>query len=200
MLWGGCKTRVEEAEEPTAHYNGGRLEGAETKTVQIQTNRQDERHASDSAYLASRALLARSLEQHQRIASHVGVEAAARRRVLVHTFAELMSTSRYVDPRAQLNGRIKSIASISGKMFYAGAGIHQVLDIIGIRAVTKHAQDCYRLIRRIHSGFPVLASEYDDYIAAPKYNGYRSLQHHRSQPLWFSVRDPGSDTRNARGL
>lgn len=64
---------------------------------------------------------------------------------------------------------------------------------------TKHAQDCYRLIRRIHSGFPVLASEYDDCIAAPKFNGYRSLQHHRSQPLWFSVRDPGSDTRNARG-
>ena len=54
-------------------------------------------------------------------------------------------------------------------------GIFEILDIIGIRAVTEHVDDCYRLIRRIHSEFPVLASEFDDYIAAPKPNGYRSL-------------------------
>ncbi|OGQ78624.1 MAG: hypothetical protein A2289_10000 [Deltaproteobacteria bacterium RIFOXYA12_FULL_58_15] len=149
--------------------------GYETNTVQIQTNRQDEHNESDSAYLAGRALLAQSFEQHQQIASHLEVEAVARRRVLVHTFAELMSISRCVDPRALLNGRIKSIASTLGKMFYTGAGIHQLLDIIGIRVIFRTTCDCYRLVSRIHDAFAVLEQEYNDYIASPKPNGYQSI-------------------------
>jgi GTP pyrophosphokinase len=80
-----------------------------------------------------------------------------------------------VDPRAQLNGRIKSIASISGKMFYAGVGIHRVLDIIGVRVIFQNTGDCYRLVNRLHGEFEVLDQEYDDYIAAPKPNGYQSI-------------------------
>ena len=86
-----------------------------------------------------------------------------------------MSTSRCVDPHARLNGRIKSIASTSGKMFYTGAGIHQGLDIIGIRVIFQTTRDCYRLVNRIHDEFEVLEQEYDDYIAIPKSNGYQTI-------------------------
>jgi (p)ppGpp synthase/HD superfamily hydrolase len=54
-------------------------------------------------------------------------------------------------------------------------GIGQVLDIIGIRAVTRHTHDCYELVHRIHREFEALDDEYDDYIAVPKSNGYRSI-------------------------
>jgi (p)ppGpp synthase/HD superfamily hydrolase len=46
-------------------------------------------------------------------------------------------------------------------------GIGQVLDIIGIRAVTRHTHDCYELVHRIHREFEALDDEYDDYIAVP---------------------------------
>jgi (p)ppGpp synthase/HD superfamily hydrolase len=66
-------------------------------------------------------------------------------------------------------------------------GVHQVLDIIGIRAVIEHTNDCYRLIRRIHAEFQVIAGEYDDYIAVPKSNGYRSLHTTVVSPCGFAV-------------
>jgi GTP pyrophosphokinase len=80
-----------------------------------------------------------------------------------------------LDPDFRLYGRIKSLESISKKMLNNGHDAGQVLDIVGIRAISRHSRDCYRLIQRVHSEFQVLASEYDDYIAAPKPNGYRSI-------------------------
>ncbi len=80
--------------------------------MQIQTNRRDERHASDSAYLASRSPLARSLEKQHQVAAYLGGEAADRRRAFVHICAELMFSAKCVDPRVQQNGRIKSTDSI----------------------------------------------------------------------------------------
>ena len=111
----------------------------------------------------------------QEVAEPLERTATDRERALRRSLDSIATLSRNFDSSIQLYGRIKSIGSISEKMQNSGLGAHQVLDIIGIRAVTRDAQDCYRLIRRIHSGFPVLTSLYDDYIAAPKSNGYRSL-------------------------
>ncbi|MDH5670633.1 MAG: hypothetical protein OEZ06_00690 [Myxococcales bacterium] len=103
------------------------------------------------------------------------LDAALAKRALLRSLRRVAVLLRDFDAGIQLYGRIKSIDSTSDKMLREGVGAHEVLDIIGIRAVTDHVHDCYRMIRRIHSGFPVLAREYDDYIAAPKPNGYRSL-------------------------
>jgi GTP pyrophosphokinase len=109
------------------------------------------------------------------MASFSGRQKAGWRRVLQHTLAEMPSLSWGIDPRTQLYGRVKSVASISFKMYINGIGAHQVLDIIGIRAITRHTRDCYRLVHRIHSAFEVIETQCDDYIAAPKPNGYRSI-------------------------
>ena len=95
--------------------------------------------------------------------------------LLLRSVTRMASLSRDVDPCVQLNGRLKSDVSTKRKMSRTGLAAHEVLDIIGIRAITEHVHDCYRLVRRIHSEFPVQASEFDDYIAEPKPNGYRSL-------------------------
>ena len=103
---------------------------------------------------------------------------AERRRVLrstLTTLADLLFPFRYVDPRVRLYGRVKSIASTTEKMARNGLAVHQVLDIIGVRAITRHTRDCYRLANRIHNEFEVFENEYNDYIAVPKPNGYRSL-------------------------
>jgi (p)ppGpp synthase/HD superfamily hydrolase len=68
-----------------------------------------------------------------------------------------------------------------------GLGVHQILDIIGIRAITQHTRDCYRLISRIHMEFQAMEHEYDDYIAAPKPNGYQSIHTTVITPFGFPV-------------
>jgi GTP pyrophosphokinase len=126
-------------------------------------------------FLSCNSLIARSLECHERVGAFRGEEYAKLESALLRTLATLSSFSWRLDPRIQLYGRIKCVASISNKMSTYGLGVHQVLDIIGVRAVTQHTRDCYQLVDRIHSEFNVLASQYDDYIAAPKPNGYRSI-------------------------
>ena len=105
-------------------------------------------------------------------------EDAERRRVLRSTLAalaDLLFPYKYVDPRVHLYGRVKSIAATTEKMARNSLAVHQVLDIIGVRAITRHTRDCYRLANRIKGEFEVVENEHDDYIAAPKPNGYRSI-------------------------
>jgi len=103
------------------------------------------------------------------------LDTAVAERVLLSSLKRMAALSQDIDSGVDLYGRVKTNHSSSRKMLRDSLGIHEILDIIGIRAVTEHMHDCYRLIRRIHSEFPVQSSEFDDYIAAPKPNGYRSL-------------------------
>ncbi len=94
---------------------------------------------------------------------------------LLHMMEEIQALACPLNPDIQVYGRIKSTVSTSQKMLDKFLDAHEILDVIGIRAITRHTRDCYRLIRGIHSAFPVLPREYDDYIATPKRNGYRSI-------------------------
>jgi len=144
-------------------------------------------HASSRVGPAGPAEHSPTLDHLQELAASLQRRATDRKGALHRSLTSIAALSLSFDPGIQLYGRIKSIGSISEKMLHNGLGAHQVLDIIGIRAVTEHTQDCYRLIRRIHSEFPVLAIEYDDYIAAPKSNGYRSLHTTVVSPSGFPV-------------
>jgi GTP pyrophosphokinase len=103
------------------------------------------------------------------------LEAARNESVLLASLKRMAMISQDIDSGIDWHGRVKADRSASRKMLRNSLGIDEILDIIGIRAVTEHVHNCYRLIRRIHSEFPVQASEFEDYIDAPKPNGYRSL-------------------------
>ena len=100
---------------------------------------------------------------------------ADREQPLLAVSKRIRALSLGLNIEIELSGRIKSPTSLSAKMLKNGLPSEEILDIIGIRAVTDTTRDCYRLVRCIHSTFPVILGEYDDYIAAPKPNGYRSL-------------------------
>ena len=118
---------------------------------------------------------ARALARQQRVVDFLEGKGAHRRRVLLRILTRLGSLSWRLDPRIQLYGRLKTIASISDKMSANALGVHQVLDIIGVRVITQHTRDCYHLVELIHREFAALEAEYDDYISVPKPNGYRSI-------------------------
>ncbi len=77
--------------------------------------------------------------------------------------------------RANVEGRPKHIYSIVKKMRGKSLDFSQVFDIRAMRVIVPSVADCYETLSWVHSQFVPIASEFDDYIAKPKSNGYQSL-------------------------
>ncbi len=72
-------------------------------------------------------------------------------------------------------GRAKHIYSIFKKMQKKNIKIEQVYDSIAIRILVPNIDNCYEVLSIVHSLWKNIPEEFDDYIANPKPNGYRSL-------------------------
>ncbi len=72
-------------------------------------------------------------------------------------------------------GRPKHLYSIWRKMNRKGVTFEQVYDRLGVRVIVTTEADCYSALGIVHSLWRPVPGEFDDYIASPKDNGYRSL-------------------------
>jgi len=80
--------------------------------------------------------------------------------------------------RAKVSGRSKSVYSIQRKMErygQLGRNLDDIHDIIAIRVLVDKVEECYHALGIIHSLWHPIGTEFNDYIATPKENGYRSL-------------------------
>jgi GTP pyrophosphokinase len=93
---------------------------------------------------------------------------------------------------ATVQGRPKHIYSIVRKMRGKSLGFEQIHDIRALRVVVASIPDCYAALSWVHSRFAPVTEEFDDYIARPKANGYRSLhtivRDASSQPIEIQIR------------
>ncbi|MBV8210259.1 MAG: bifunctional (p)ppGpp synthetase/guanosine-3',5'-bis(diphosphate) 3'-pyrophosphohydrolase [Burkholderiaceae bacterium] len=76
---------------------------------------------------------------------------------------------------AEISGRPKHIASIHQKMVAKALRFEQVHDLLALRVIVDEVAACYEALSAVHSAWPPIEREYDDYIARPKPNGYQSL-------------------------
>ena len=79
------------------------------------------------------------------------------------------------DIQAEVSGRSKHIYSIWRKMQRKHLGFHELYDIRAVRILVTQVRDCYAALGIVHSLWKHIPKEFDDYIATPKENGYRSL-------------------------
>ncbi len=77
--------------------------------------------------------------------------------------------------RAEVYGRPKHIYSIWGKMRRKQVSFEGLFDVRALRVQVDSVTDCYAALSVVHELFRPIPSEYDDYIARPKPNGYQSL-------------------------
>jgi len=76
---------------------------------------------------------------------------------------------------AQVEGRPKHIWSIHKKMQKKGLAFSELYDVRAVRIMTADVPACYAALGVVHSLFQPIHNEFDDYIAHPKGNNYRSL-------------------------
>ena len=76
---------------------------------------------------------------------------------------------------AEVSGRPKHIYSIWRKMRRKGVGLDELFDVRAVRVMVGDAKDCYAVLGVVHNLWTPIPREFDDYIARPKANDYRSL-------------------------
>lgn len=76
---------------------------------------------------------------------------------------------------AEVVGRPKHIYSIYKKMQLKQLQFDQLFDLRAIRILVADEPTCYVALGVIHSLWPPITGEFDDYLANPKPNGYRSI-------------------------
>lgn len=76
---------------------------------------------------------------------------------------------------AEVYGRPKHIYSIWKKMRRKGLDFENLWDIRAVRIIVDSVSECYVALGIVHTRWRHLPGEFDDYIATPKPNGYRSI-------------------------
>ncbi len=77
--------------------------------------------------------------------------------------------------KAELSGRPKHIYSIWKKMQRKGVELNELFDVRAVRVMVGDVKDCYAALGVVHNLWTPIPREFDDYIARPKANNYRSL-------------------------
>lgn len=76
---------------------------------------------------------------------------------------------------AEVSGRVKHIYSIWRKMLRKNLDFQDIYDVRAVRVLVPEVRDCYAALGIVHSLWQHIPKEFDDYIATPKENNYRSL-------------------------
>jgi len=76
---------------------------------------------------------------------------------------------------AQIQGRPKHIYSIWRKMRGKNVAFERLYDIRAVRVIVGNIRECYTVLGVVHDLWTPVEGEFDDYIAHPKANDYKSL-------------------------
>ena len=114
-------------------------------------------------------------ETYREIAKLLDEKRVERENYMVQLREDLEAELKTQGITAQVAGRPKHIYSIVKKMRGKSLDFSRVFDVRALRVVVPSVPDCYAALSMVHSKFSPIDSEFDDYIAKPKSNGYQSL-------------------------
>jgi GTP pyrophosphokinase len=114
-------------------------------------------------------------DEYQRIASALAERRQDRENYIAGMVAALKSDLTQAGITAEVYGRPKHIFSIWRKMQRKQLAFAQIFDVRALRIVCASVADCYAALGVVHGKYAFVPGEFDDYIATPKDNNYRSI-------------------------
>jgi GTP pyrophosphokinase len=114
-------------------------------------------------------------EEYKRIAGLLAAKRVDREQYIDNVVREIGDALAKAGIRAEVAGRPKHIYSIWRKMQRKNLSFEQLYDIRAVRVLVDTIADCYAALGIVHGMWPYIPGEFDDYIATPKDNMYRSL-------------------------
>ncbi|MBI5460785.1 MAG: GTP diphosphokinase [Gammaproteobacteria bacterium] len=114
-------------------------------------------------------------DSYREIAVHLDERRIDRERFIDRVVRQLQRELEAVGVQAEVSGRPKHIYSIWRKMQRKNLPFNQIFDVRAVRIIVERDADCYAALGVVHSLWHHIPKEFDDYIANPKENNYRSL-------------------------
>jgi GTP pyrophosphokinase len=114
-------------------------------------------------------------QEYRRIANALNERRADRERYIEELSERLRSELERAGVQAQVYGRPKHMYSIYRKMQRKQLAFEQLFDVRAVRVIAGTIRDCYAALGIVHGLFTYIPGEFDDYIATPKGNFYRSI-------------------------
>ena len=114
-------------------------------------------------------------ETYKRIARLLDEKRSGREEYIDAAIARLREELARSNIHAEISGRPKHIYSIYNKMRRKDVDFDALYDVRAVRVLVNDVKDCYAALDVVHRLWTPVAHEFDDYIAKPKNNDYRSL-------------------------
>jgi GTP pyrophosphokinase len=139
---------------------------------------------------------------------HIAAALKVRRSEREHYIEQLKSvlqgelTAAGID--ARIDGRPKHIYSIWRKMQSKQLAFEEIMDVRAARVLVNSVAECYAALGIVHSLWQFIPGEFDDYIATPKDNLYRSIHTAvlgpGTQPVEIQIRTYDMHAHAERGV
>ena len=114
-------------------------------------------------------------QEYRRIAAALNERRTDRERYIEELCQALRAELEKAGIKAQVTGRPKHMYSIYRKMQRKHLEFEQLFDVRAVRIIVESIPDCYAALGVVHGLWTYLPGEFDDYIATPKGNFYRSI-------------------------
>ncbi|MCK4976438.1 MAG: bifunctional (p)ppGpp synthetase/guanosine-3',5'-bis(diphosphate) 3'-pyrophosphohydrolase, partial [Anaerolineales bacterium] len=114
-------------------------------------------------------------DMYKEIAGYLASRRTRREREMQEIKKKLVDCLSQAGIEADVSSRPKHIYSIYKKMVRKDVPFDLVFDVRGVRIIVPEVPDCYSALGVIHTHWRPIPNEFDDYIAVPKDNFYRSL-------------------------
>ena len=114
-------------------------------------------------------------ELYKKVARLLDERRADREQFIAAVVSRLRQALSDAGVSAEVTGRPKHIYSIINKMKRKQVDFSELYDVRAVRILVDDLNGCYTALGVVHDLWPTIDGEFDDYIAHPKSNHYRSL-------------------------
>jgi GTP pyrophosphokinase len=142
--------------------------------------------------------------KYQEISDNLAALRSEREREMMKIRVTLQEALQKSGVIPDISARPKHIYSIYRKMSRKGVPFDLVHDVRGVRIIVPDVPSCYTTLGIVHTRWRPIPGEFDDYIAAPKDNFYRSLHtavvYDDGKTLEIQIRTPEMDQNAEYGI